>query len=269
MAYALALVPSFRCRLPVAFICFLERALRDSTNGLVDRALCGSFLFMITAFLKFSDAAHISWDSLSLDGLDVRCVVHKTKTSVSGMPVAACGLAVLGPLPDQAQRWPSVWLCILEYVWSQVCVTQIRFFLPGTVSSFALFLTLKLSDACAPFLCIHAFSPSCIRWVLIVTFGVFRATTKGLAPEHAVRTQSGRSEPSESFLQNCAWRPAPDHIGGATFRNDYSLPVMFQVTPLLPSANGLSCHASMPPDAASGAISPALQQPTDGVDGLI
>ena len=38
--------------LPISFICYLERALRDPANGLVFRAMCGSFLFMITASLR-------------------------------------------------------------------------------------------------------------------------------------------------------------------------------------------------------------------------
>ena len=190
----------------------------------------------------------------------------------SGMPVAASGLGFLGPVPDQTQCWPSIWLCILEYVWSQVCMTLHAQFVPDSLLFFwdgevfyplscsqALrylrnLLTSALSDQdfCPSSYTLHSCKASFLSFMNET--GLDRDSRRlqghhtGGAPElysredtiGALRAQRQLCERicggfvPKTPIARGAQRPAtsaPPDLA-ADFHGQYSLPVMFQVTPL-------------------------------------
>ena len=77
--------------LPLGFVVFLERQLREESLACQTRVFAGSVLLMISASMRFSDMIHVDWKSMSMDGVILRGVSYRTKTSQQGMPWAVDG----------------------------------------------------------------------------------------------------------------------------------------------------------------------------------
>ena len=60
---------------------------------------------------------HVKWNELSMDGLDLRGLVYRTKMARSGMPFAVAGDGVLGVVDCQGRAWPAVFLMLMSPVW--------------------------------------------------------------------------------------------------------------------------------------------------------
>ena len=106
--------------LPLAFVAQLERLLRASDLPTQHRIFCGSLLLMVSASLRFSDMLHVEWQTLSLDGFNLRGVTYRSETSCQGMPWAIACEGFLGSPISQAETWPALYLQLLGNVWDEV-----------------------------------------------------------------------------------------------------------------------------------------------------
>ena len=106
--------------LPLGFVVFLERQLRDANLACQTRVFAGSLLLMICASMRFSDMVHVEWKSISMDGMVLRGVSYRTKTSQQGMPWAIDGSGFLGHAQSCGQSWPALYLQLLGTVWDSM-----------------------------------------------------------------------------------------------------------------------------------------------------
>ena len=106
---------------PLRFASFLESRLRESQLPLVERAFAGAVLLLIVSSLRFSDASHVEWQSLSMDACDLRGLSTRTKTSSNGMPFAASGLCFLGCPATPVSSWVCHYLQVLGCLWDEMC----------------------------------------------------------------------------------------------------------------------------------------------------
>ena len=105
--------------LPLGFLVFLERLLRDEQAETAMRIVAGAFLVMVGASLRFSDVTHVKWNELSMDTLDLRGIVCRTKMARSDMPFAVAGDGMLGVVDCQGRAWPAVFLMLMSSVWQE------------------------------------------------------------------------------------------------------------------------------------------------------
>eukprot|EP00439_Symbiodinium_sp_Y106_P000958 s9670_g1.t1 len=119
--------------LPVSALVFFERILRTSAEPRAIRVIAGSFLVLVTASLRFSDAQHILWSSLSVDGRTLRGLCYRTKSCKSGVPFAALGQGLLGSLVRDDQSWPFTYLYLLGEIWDEACEVLGSDFVPDSL----------------------------------------------------------------------------------------------------------------------------------------
>ena len=119
--------------LPVSALVFFERILRTSDEPRAIRVIAGSFLVLVTASLRFSDAQHILWSSLSVDGRTLRGLCYRTKSCKSGVPFAALGQGLLGSLVSDDQSWPFTYLYLLGEIWDEACEVLGSDFVPDSL----------------------------------------------------------------------------------------------------------------------------------------
>ena len=118
---------------PLRFASFLESRLRAVELSLGERAFAGAVLLLIVSSLRFSDASHVEWRSLSMDAIDLRGLSTRTKTSSNGMPFAASGLGFLGCPGTPVSSWVSHYLQVLGCLWGQMCSHFGDAFCPDTL----------------------------------------------------------------------------------------------------------------------------------------
>ncbi|CAE7038940.1 unnamed protein product [Symbiodinium sp. CCMP2592] len=118
---------------PLQFAAFLEGVLRSASNSLATRAFAGGVLLLLMSSLRFSDASHVEWRSLSMDGFDLRGLSTRTKTSSNGMPFAATGLGFLGCPDTPMQAWVPHYLWVLGVLWDEMCRQFGEMFCPDTL----------------------------------------------------------------------------------------------------------------------------------------
>ncbi|CAE7349677.1 unnamed protein product [Symbiodinium sp. CCMP2592] len=106
--------------LPLSFVAFLERTLLSGTASLMDTIWAGSFLVAIGASLRFADAQHVRWSSLSVSHFTLRGICYRTRTTKGGCPF---GLLSFGPFSSSEEwglTWLPRWLGALDKVWSDL-----------------------------------------------------------------------------------------------------------------------------------------------------
>ena len=106
--------------LPLGFVVFLERQLRDASLAVQLRVFARSVLLMTSASMRFSGMIHIEWKFMSMDGMVLRGVSYRTKTSRQGMPWAVDGSGFLGCPQKQNQSWPVLYLHFLGTAWQSL-----------------------------------------------------------------------------------------------------------------------------------------------------
>ena len=116
--------------LPAGFFVFLERRVLDSSLAEHERIFAGALLACVMSSLRFSDARHLSWSSISLAGHVLRATVYRTKTSRRGMPVGFVGSGLLGSPDHDVFSWVRAWLLLLGSVWDRFprAVPDVLFF---------------------------------------------------------------------------------------------------------------------------------------------
>ena len=119
--------------LPLAFVAQLERLLRAPDLPTQHRIFCGSLLLMVSASLRCCDMLHVEWQTLSLDGFNLRGITYRSKTSSQGMPWAIACEGFLGSPASQAETWPALYLQLLGDVWDEVWRALGDDFLPDTL----------------------------------------------------------------------------------------------------------------------------------------
>ena len=118
---------------PLRFASFLESRLRAVEMSLGERAFAGAVMLLIVSSLRFSDASHVEWRSLSMDAFDLRGLSTRTKTSSNGMPFAASGLGFLGCPGTPVSSWVCHYLQVLGCLWDQMCSHFGDAFCPDTL----------------------------------------------------------------------------------------------------------------------------------------
>ena len=127
--------------LPVSALVFFERVLRSQDEPRAIRVLAGAFLVLVTASLRFSDAQHVLWSSISVDGRTLRGLCYRTKSCKSGVPFAALGEGLLGSVVCDDQAWPFIYLSLLGEIWDETCEVLGSDFVPDS-----LFFTWEASE---------------------------------------------------------------------------------------------------------------------------
>ena len=105
---------------PPFFLLWLEQLLRNLQAPREHRILAGSFLVCLMASLRFSDASHVRWASVTVDGLFLRGMSYRTKTCRSGTPFAVGGWGLLGALPGPEKSWIRIYVSLLAEVWGEL-----------------------------------------------------------------------------------------------------------------------------------------------------
>ena len=146
--------------LPAGFFVFLERRVLDSSLAEHERIFAGALLACMMSSLRFSDAQHLSWSSISLAGHVLRATVYRTKTSRQGMPVGFVGSGLLGSPDHDDFSWVRAWLLLLGSVWDRFpsAVPDVLFFAYDEFS----FQPLSYCQSLRRFRhLLHEFEPSC------------------------------------------------------------------------------------------------------------
>ena len=103
--------------LPPSFMLYLERRVLGVSLDASSRIFSGSILVATMSSLRFSDAQHVRWSTMSLAGQVWRGVVYRSKTSRQGMPVGLMGSGLLILADEPSKSWIRVWLHLLGDVW--------------------------------------------------------------------------------------------------------------------------------------------------------
>ena len=93
-------------------------------------SLQAALLACVMSSLRFSDAQHLSWSSISLAGHVLRATVYRTKTSGQVMPVGVVGSGLLGSPDHDDFSWVRAWLLLSGSVWDRFprAVPDVLFF---------------------------------------------------------------------------------------------------------------------------------------------
>ena len=113
--------------LPLWTLVQWERRILISNCTLVEVILLGTFLIMAWGFLRFSDAQRSDLQKIIYHDDTMRGVIWRSKTAVSGMPLA---IAAEGFLSKGSHSWLWKFLTVLDSVLDRSGLPEVDFLLP-------------------------------------------------------------------------------------------------------------------------------------------